>query len=1129
MRSLKKATALFLFALMLLSLAVPVFAVNSENEGDGFATSLSPMTRDTASDVLVYDGLSKYFLGGEHYTTPEYETYLAFPTELSLYCDKDATGVALRDGKRDIIVYAIGYSGERIGMEDDVSILRDYVLDGYAVIVVDFLNNPKAKSPDIEHAMAKLRAYLPSSELITSAGLTLDINFTYILPAGYRLERDVWYWNSYYYSSLGTRQNVIKAWNQCLVLGGSNNRNIYTYTEDFTLDFMGTQSNGSLVPVTVSHQKGERLKNITYIEECVGKDGTPLRYDVYLDIIYPSQPKYKTPVYSMFATGAQRHYNTCTDQLCTFVGMTFSGCTAALIEHVFVPMSNGDKNEHGYIDMYCTNTWNATKSAQAAMRCLRYYADKYGYDGSLISAAGISKGSPAAASLSVANGALLSTEHARYGLDVSTSEATGLDFCFEGDMTIDGTRVNIDQPFLYYDVPYGPVTDENGNTKTDIYGNVITYEYYGGEQYIRSETAAEYEDYFREATGVSVSDYDLSKTREDRRYVDPENGDYRINTDVVANYCALGDGTSRLFGNGNLSHLEKVPMLISAGLFDTLGYFDDWYEELDWFIQNVKTPFLAITMLDQGHVYPTGYDDVYGYRRHDTFLDFFLHYLKPSEATPKPLYCTPRNGLSDISENTEISVKFVCQMDAASLADGIAVYDLTSGTKIDGTWRLAEGDTLCVFTPSKPLARDASYAVYVNTACLDANGAAVKEPAVFRFNIHGEYDIQLTEPGTVSKSDPEAAISNTGTIDSDKLQLVTLPTAYLTNAEQITLSFDATGDAWVSVYAIPSLAIGEQTSYASLPDLDPSMFLGRFHITEGKMELDLGALSAAEPQEGEYFTLALVSEAQNYCYTLSHDFENFAKGPIPKETGSENKCYSDKPAAVGGAPKALTVVNDANCTDGGNQSLLFEATHSTDRFKLFNSFSDRALTEEDVGREFDVSLQVLAGEGGRISCGVMSYMDGTAGLGGTFYGTPKVFETDSFGWIECTDYIVITNTMVNAQVGLYTIQTTDATADNNLFWFDDIIITERPSAYTQNLFDKSSCEVSGLSLYVSRSGVENHTLESLAGTDEPEVTPPDGTETPARPFPVIPVIIGTVVVVVVAGAAVAIILKKKKK
>ena len=1128
MKFLKKATALFLFALMLLSLAVPVFAVNSENEGDGFVTSLSPMTRDTASDVLVYDGLSKYFMGGEHYTTPSYETFLSFPVELSLYCSKDATGVALRDGKRDIIVYAINYAGERIGMEDDVSILRDYVLDGYAVFVVDFLNNPQAKSPDIEHAMSKLRSYFHGSSLARGASLSLDNNFTYFLPAGYRLARDIWYWNSYYYSSLGTRQSVINAWNKCLAAGGSNTKKEYSYVEDFTLDFTGKQTDGTLVPVTVSHKKGETLGKVTYIEECVKKDGSPLRYDVYLDIIYPSQPKYKTPVYSMLATSPKRHSNTCSDQRCTFVGMTFSGCTAAIIDYVYTPMSNDDKNSYSYIDSYGTHSQNVTKSAQAAMRCLRYYADEYGYDSSLMAVAGISKGSPGAAALSMVDGALFATENSRYELDKTVSAATGLDFCFEGDMTMEGTRVNIDQPFLYYDVPYGPVTDEYGNPKTDIYGNVITYEYYGGKQYIRSETKEEHEDGFRVATGVSVEDYKLSETREDRQYAAPENGDYRINTDVAANYCAAGDGCKRLFGKGNLAHLTKVPMLISCGQHDQYGCFNYWYEERDWFIENVKTPFLAVTMLDQGHVYPTAYDDVYGYRRHDAYIDFFLHYLKPSEASPKPIYCTPHDGLTDISENTEIEIKFVCQMDAASLAEGIAVYDLTSGTKIDGSWRLAEADTLCVFTPAKPLARDASYAVSVSTACLGADGTAVKEPKVFHFDIHGEYDAQPAEIGAVSMGDPSAVLSSTGVIDSDKLQLVTLPTAHLSGAEQITLSLDATGDAWVSVYAIPALVIDGQTNYTSLPDLDPSMHVGRFHITEGKNELDLGALSTAEIGDGEQFTLALVSEAQNYCYTLSLDFEEFAEGAIPKETGSENKCYSDKPIAVGGAPKAQTVVADTNTTEGGKQSLLLEAVHGYDRIKLFNSFSDSALTADDIGREFDISLQVLTGESGRITCGIMSYKGGNTGYGTAFCGNSKDFETDSYGWTEVTDHVTVTGTMVDAQAGMYTIQASSATTDNTFFWFDDIVITERPSAYTESLFEGASCEVSGLSLHIRRSGVENHTVESLAGTQDPEILPPDCTETPLKkPFPVIPVIVGAIAAV--AAAAAVVIFKKKKK
>jgi hypothetical protein len=1128
MRILKPVTAILLSSLMLLASLTPAFAINSDNQGDGFVHSLSKTTLDAASDAFVYDELSEFFLGGEAYTTAAYETYLSFPVTLSLYCDKDATGVALRDGKRDIIVYAVDFAGERIGMEEDASILRDYILDGYAVFVVDFLNNPAAKSPDIEHAMAKLRTYLPVSKLSRGAALSLDTNFAYFLPAGYRLERDVWYWNSYYYSALGTRGQVIYAWNRCLAKGASNTKKEYAYNADFTLEFMGKQEDGSLTPVTVSHKAGEILDKVTYIEECVKKDGSPLRYDVYLDIIYPSNPKYKTPVYSMLATSPSRHSNACTDQRCTFVGMAFSGCTVANIDYAYIPMSNDDKNSYGYIDNYGTHGQNVTLSSLAAIRCLRYYAEEYGYDGSLIGVAGISKGSPGAAALSVVNSAVNSVSASRYELDKKTSAATGLAYCFEGDMTMEGKRTNIEQPFLYYDVPYGPVTDEYGNPKTDRYGNAITYDYYDGKQYIRSETAAEHEDNFRIATGVSISDYDLSDTKEDRQYVAPESGDFRINADVAVNYCAAGDGVKRLFGNGDLAKLQKVPMLLSCGQNDQYGCFNYWYEERDWFIENCDTPFFAVTMLEQGHVYPTAYDDVYGYRRHDAFLTFFNYYLKPGTSAPSPLYCTPHDGLTDISTETEISVKFPCQMDEASLTNGISVYNLTLGTKIEGTWRTEEAGTLCVFTPSEPLMADAAYAVKVGTSCLDARGTAVKTPAVYRFDIGATYVTETIKAGGVDMSDHSVTLSDVKTVDQKTMQLCSLPSAHIFGAENVSLTFDATGDAFLSVYVIPSFTIDEQTTYASIPALDSSMLLGRFHIADGKNTLDLGALSKQSFAEDETVTLAFVSEAQNYCYTLSLDFENFSEGAIPRDTGSENKCYSDKPIGVGGAPKTQTVVRDVNTTEGGNQSLLLEATHSYDRIKLFNSFSLSALTEEDIGREFDVTFQVLTGQSGSITCGIMSFKGGESGYGTAFCGSTRKFETDSYGWTEVNDSVTITKTMVNAQAGMYTLQSSSATETNNLFWFDDILIKERPSAYTQSLYEAASCTVGGVTLRVERSGEEKFTVESFENTEEPEVTPVTPIVSPAKkPFPIIPVIIGAIAVIAVAGMVV--IFKKKKK
>ena len=860
------------------TLSPAAFAVDRESAALGssgeFVTPISAHGEVAVKDTLhatTFDALATYLKKTELYTTPKYEEYPALDVGVSVYYDDtDADGNGIADSvergrkkdfhifggttpKRDVIVYVVNYAGERIGQEEDVSILQSYIEDGYVVLVADYNKNPLAGTPNLEHSLALLgdRYGGSGNSGSTVCGTLTNGKYFYYLPAGYRLARNVWYWNSYNYSSLGTRQSVINAWNKCLDSvepKGSNNGQTYQYTDDFTLTFK--DANGETV--TISHTAGEAIDSVTYLEECVRKDGSNLRYDCYLDIIYPSQPKKATPVYSMAATQPDRHDNTCEVERCTFVGMTFSGYTTAIFDYVYTPMVHNDA--YGYIDSYGTHGQNILKSASAAMRCIRYYAKDYGFDPTLIGVGGISKGSPAAAALSVIDNEQC-FEPATHSQDKAVRTQYGVASAYEGDLVLSDTeRLTIQQPFLYYDVPYGPVYNADGSVNKDVYGNVITYDYYGadGVQYIRAAAEGdlrasthvstdlyESDDGFRTTTGISIRDdyrsaIDARSASDDfifadgytsasgsatltipRIYGTDDNTRYSacvnefdtyyyfVDSDANCVYASAGDGVNRFTRDNipNLGSYPKVPMLICCGSFDPYGCFDWWYAIRASFEEGAPqpavNPYFPIPMMDQGHTYPTGYDYDHGFWRHDAFLEFFHHYLKPDEYDfPEIIWSKPVAGTSVASVKSSVELKFYDKVDVDSIIAGAIVTD-SEGNVVAGNWTADECDTHFTFTPAGSLKASENYTLTVSSAVVkNPNGKFLREDYVRSFATTGMNNVAFPVADTYVYKNLSTTAMHTKSIynyilkvDGNQFSYVTFDKADL--ADKVALRFEA--------------------------------------------------------------------------------------------------------------------------------------------------------------------------------------------------------------------------------------------------------------------------------------------------------------------------------------------------
>lgn len=611
---------------------------------------------------------------------------------------KDYTGKA----GRDVIVYAINYAGERIGTEADVDILSDYLEDGYAVIVVDFNKNPLSCSPNIEHSLARIHSrYVDYSGENSEWEAAANENYFYTLPSGYRLARGVWYWNLYYYSSLGTRQSTVNSWNSNYY----GNEKISSY---YTAKATSTYKNASGTTVTRTYEVGQAPIEAENIQDCVMKDGSNLEYDQYLDIIYPSKPNKATPVYLMAASSTDLQKMSCIEERCTFTGFAFQGYTVSVFEYVYKPMVHSvstGMTGYGY------DSQNIVKIARAAIRCVRYYAQQYGYDPLKVGVAGISKASKATAVLSVIGNDTLS-EWSAFALDTAARAQYGVAAAFEGDIIeSESKRLTLNEPFLYYDVPYGPILDKDGNTQRDIYGNLITYDYYGanGARYDRTATTLdllsdpnarpagleESETGFRTNANISFDDYTKNS----------------VSTEVSAAYCAAGEGSDRYFGI--YADKKKAPLLLSCGSTDEYGCFSKWYQTLDAIAQNANAPYFPNTMIDQGHAYPNGYDMAHDYVRHDAYLQFFHHYLKPDAYNYADLiWMTPTNGNGYVDADAKIELKFYDEIDIESVRSGVVIRD-SQGVSLSGSWASSEVNTRFTFTPSQALTAGESYTVLI--------------------------------------------------------------------------------------------------------------------------------------------------------------------------------------------------------------------------------------------------------------------------------------------------------------------------------------------------------------------------------------------------------------------------------
>ncbi len=1053
-----KLMALALATLMLLGLTpLGIFAAAVEEKA---------MTTEAKS---IYDTFSDDFIKSEAKAD---DGYIGIPVHLYIYTEGKKT-----DGTRDVIFYVINHAGERIGRESDKSIIADYLAEGFVVIVVDYLKSPLAVSPGIEHSLATLRTYYMVNKTgFSGTGLSVRKNYAYFLPAGYRLARDIVYWEQDIHASYGTLNHIVSVWNK--QIAGQKKVN------------------------------GKTAGTAATIDDCTKPDGSPLDFRLRLDIIYPSEPAYETPVYAMAATQAEMHMHTCEIDSCQLVGFTFNGYTAVTFDYVYVPMARAD--HFGYISSYGTHGYNAAKMARAAIRCIRYYAEKFGYNDELIGVGGISKGTPPPSFLSIiGNKDVPEVNH--FASDPNGDR-------FEGDILDANGRVieSVKQPFLTYEGGY--------DGKTPYYGT------------------------------------DADKKGE-------------ISSEITVAYCAAGDGANWMYGSTSgydrvpmvlscgkldeygcwghwpsiVAHFENnaVNPFLAMGMeeqghvyptgYDPILGYDRYPQMLKFFDYYLKperyTPSVVwMTPLD-------GADRV----AIDAELEVkFISPMDPS-TLKDGLVITDANGKAVEGEwvASELNTRFLFRH-----------KDLTAGT----LYTVTAKNTL-LDKDGKAFAE-----TFKRTFVTEGNQG---------FTPIADTYVSSAEPYRVFGKESVLSLMRTAT--DERLIFVSYQAEALSGAKMAAIRIPGAGAAiqTVSVYAINGYTVDEDTlCYANMPEFG-SLYLGDYTLSDGGILLDAEMLTFLISKPS--FTLVLRAAASD-VYAYSQDFDGLSGTP-KRDNSTFNKCWSENGLlSVGGSPSGYSFATVDDGAGGTTKAFLITAAHSYDRIKFFNTLSDDEMNANDIDRVVRVSFRVMTDHDGEVGYGWMSANGGSrvSGYSGPassynqgFYQGASV-KTRANQWVEVTADYVVDATMVETQTGMFTVQTNSGSSANTKFYVDDIVISD--VVPESNLASREQADASKMTLLlgardtfaeaqVSVFNDENQKpqLPSAPEDSKPaesdkqdETAPSDETDKTGETAPsdeteptdendggakrsIVPAIIGAVAAVIAAAGAVAVALAKKKK
>ena len=142
-----------------------------------------------------------------HYSTSlTNDGYIGIPVDICTYYKEGET-----TEWSPIMLYVINTNTERVGTDSDQSIVQSLIDRGFVVVVLDYKNNPKSVSPDLDWSIQAIRDTIGKGTHLN--GAPCKWSYTYVLPAGYNIVYNDVYWSIDKHASLGSLEAIVEIWN----------------------------------------------------------------------------------------------------------------------------------------------------------------------------------------------------------------------------------------------------------------------------------------------------------------------------------------------------------------------------------------------------------------------------------------------------------------------------------------------------------------------------------------------------------------------------------------------------------------------------------------------------------------------------------------------------------------------------------------------------------------------------------------------------------------------------------------------------------------------------------------------------------------------------------------------------
>ena len=612
-----------------------------------------------------------------------------------------------------IIVYAINTNTERVGTDSNKTIIQSMLDRGYVVVVLDYLNNPRATGHKLDDSAQTFVNNLKAKKYFNFDGNKEAYKSVFVAPSGYNVLLNQVFWEVDKHSVSGTLEKIVENWNTDFK-GTKAERLVKWATGDTTatrkkVDVASDGTSPVWYNASGAVDANGLYTKVKYtvaetITDCVKPDGSPLTMDMTLNLVYPTNPEKEVPLLSVSSCwGYPNTHESCYTDLCSHhTGALFRGYAGAVYDYFWQPMARSDA--FGYYDgnlnttgavtghhmNYSLHIYNDKLINTAAIRYLRYLAlsdsSTYKFDLDAFCTIGLSKG---------AWFSFLGEEVLQAGLvdadDYSSVEAL--------ETAIDETLASFACKLL--------LNGHSGETR-----------YQAGENTVIS-------------AGTYVGDYALLPG-EKQPWLTYDGKE--IVSGVQLTYAANGSqeedisrGHSPIFAAAHMNDEYNA----AYGSANTLANLAD----------ALDIPFVFFEV-DQLHEYAYYPDMFYGVPTYDAFFDFANYYLK--NVPIKVFYTDPYKNDGDISLTDKITVQF----SGATTLEEVQKITITRGAEVlEGTWEKVYGGTQWIFHPEN-MKSATTYTITVPATLKGDNGAEMGEAYTSQFTTRFGTDTPLEAQNT---------------------------------------------------------------------------------------------------------------------------------------------------------------------------------------------------------------------------------------------------------------------------------------------------------------------------------------------------------------------------------------------